>query len=159
MSHVIYLTLKGKKQGLISAGCSTLDSIGNRYQKGHEDQIQILSLDHSMSREQNVSHHPIQFIKPIDKSSPLLAMSIDSNESLNGEFIFLRTSQTGQLELFYEVKITEATIVDISCIYPNSVNSNEQMPYEKVQLKYKSISWNHITAGTSAYSIWNDRVF
>ncbi|MGJ0576946.1 type VI secretion system tube protein TssD [Xenorhabdus bovienii] len=43
MSYMIYLTLNGKKQGLISAGCSTLDSIGNRYQKGHEDQIQVLS--------------------------------------------------------------------------------------------------------------------
>ncbi len=28
-----------------------------------------------------------------------------------------RTSQAGQLELFYEVKITEATISDLSCIY------------------------------------------
>ncbi len=122
MSYMIYLTLNGKKQGLISAGCSTLDSIGNRYQKGHEDQIQVLSLDHSISRQQNVSHHPIQFIKPIDKSSPLLAMAIDSNESLDGKFIFFRTGQIGHLELFYEVKITEATISEISCTYPHSIN-------------------------------------
>ncbi|MCE1635987.1 type VI secretion system tube protein Hcp, partial [Enterobacter hormaechei] len=81
MSYMIYLSLNGKKQGLISAGCSTLDSIGNRYQKGHEDQIQVLSLNHSISRQQNVSHQPIQFIKPVDKSSPLLEMAIDSNES------------------------------------------------------------------------------
>ncbi|MCP9266606.1 Hcp family type VI secretion system effector [Xenorhabdus sp. XENO-1] len=159
MSYMIYLTLNGKKQGLISAGCSTLDSIGNRYQKGHEDQIQVLSLDHSMTRDQNVSHHPIQFIKPIDKSSPLLSIAIDSNESLNGGFIFYRTSSSGQLELFYELKITEATIVDISCVYPNSINNNDKMPYEKVQLKYKSIAWNHITAGTSAYSIWDERIY
>ncbi|MBD2799128.1 Hcp family type VI secretion system effector [Xenorhabdus sp. Flor] len=159
MSYMIYLTLNGKKQGLISAGCSTLDSIGNRYQKGHEDQIQVLSLNHAISRQQNVSHQPIQFIKPIDKSSPLLAMAIDSNESLNGGFIFYRTSQAGQLELFYEVKITEATIADISCIYPHSINNHDMIPYEKITLNYKSISWNHITAGTSAYSIWDDRVF
>ncbi|MDE9487401.1 Hcp family type VI secretion system effector [Xenorhabdus bovienii] len=159
MSYMIYLTLNGKKQGLISAGCSTLDSIGNRYQKGHEDQIQVLSLNHAISRQQNVSHQPIQFIKPIDKSSPLLAMAIDSNESLNGGFIFYRTSQTGKLELFYEVKITEATITDISCVYPHSINDHDMMPYEKVTLNYKSISWNHVTAGTSAYSIWEDRIF
>ncbi|MBC8947317.1 Hcp family type VI secretion system effector [Xenorhabdus indica] len=159
MSYMIYLTLNGKKQGLISAGCSTLDSIGNRYQKGHEDQIQVLSLNHTITRNQNVSHHPIQFIKPIDKSSPLLAMAIDSNESLNGAFIFYRTGQAGQSELFYEVKITEATIIDISCTYPNSINSNELMPYEKVFLQYKSIAWNHVTAGTSAYSIWDERIY
>ncbi|MDC9605758.1 Hcp family type VI secretion system effector [Xenorhabdus griffiniae] len=159
MSYMIYLTLNGKKQGLISAGCSTLDSIGNRYQKGHEDQIQVLSLNHMMNREQNVSHHPIQFVKPIDKSSPLLAMAIDSNESLNAAFIFYRTNPTGQSELFYEVKLTEATVVDISCTYPNSINNNDMMPYEKILLNYKSISWSHVTAGTSAYSIWDDRVY
>ncbi|KLU14985.1 MULTISPECIES: Hcp family type VI secretion system effector [Xenorhabdus] len=159
MSYMIYLTLNGKKQGLISAGCSTLDSIGNRYQKGHEDQIQVLSLDHSISRQQNVSHHPIQFIKPIDKSSPLLAMAIDSNESLDGKFIFFRTGQIGHLEHFYEVKITEATISEISCTYPHSINDFDAMPYERIILNYKSISWNHVTAGTSAYSIWEDRVY
>nr|WP_051862972.1 type VI secretion system tube protein TssD [Xenorhabdus bovienii] len=118
----------------------TLDSIGNRYQKGHGDQIQVLSLNHSIMRQQNVSHNPVQFIKPIDKSSPLLAMAIDSNESLNGAFIFYRTSQTGQLELFYEVKITEATITDLSCVYPHSINDHVKMLYEKIVLNYKSIS-------------------
>ncbi|WP_421692520.1 type VI secretion system tube protein TssD [Xenorhabdus bovienii] len=131
----------------------------NNFRYPNCPQIQVLSLNHAISRQQNVSHQPIQFIKPIDKSSPLLAMAIDSNESLNGGFIFYRTSQAGQLELFYEVKITEATITDISCIYPHSINDHDMMPYEKVTLNYKSISWNHITAGTSAYSIWEDRVF
>ncbi|MGV7963404.1 Hcp family type VI secretion system effector [Photorhabdus tasmaniensis] len=159
MSHIIYLSLNGKKQGLISAGCSTLDSIGNRYQKGHEDQIQVLSLSHMMTREQNVEHHPVQFLKPIDKSSPLLAMAISSNELLNAVFLFYRTNTAGQLELFYEVKLTEASIVDVSCTYPNSINNNEMMPYEKILLKYRSITWNHITAGTSAYSIWDDRIY
>ncbi|WP_237388506.1 type VI secretion system tube protein TssD, partial [Xenorhabdus sp. Sc-CR9] len=54
MSYIIYLSLKGKKQGLISAGCSTLESIGNRYQAGREDEIQVLNLSHMMSRDQNV---------------------------------------------------------------------------------------------------------
>ncbi len=74
MSHIIYLTLEGNQQGLISSGCSTFDSIGNRYQKGHEDQIQVLGLNHTITREENIAHHPIQLIKPIDKSSPLLCL-------------------------------------------------------------------------------------
>ncbi|OCA55521.1 Hcp family type VI secretion system effector [Photorhabdus namnaonensis] len=159
MSHIIYLSLNGKNQGLISAGCSTLDSIGNRYQNGHEDQIQILSLKHSIARQQHVDHHPIQFLKPIDKSSPLLASAISSNELINAIFFFYRTNLAGQLELFYEVKLTEASITDIACVYPHSINDHEVMPYEKVFLKYRSISWSHITAGTSAYSIWDDRIY
>ncbi|NHB94003.1 Hcp family type VI secretion system effector [Photorhabdus cinerea] len=159
MSYMIYLSLNGKKQGLISAGCSTLDSIGNRYQKGHEDQIQVLSLNHMLTREQHIDHHPIQFIKPVDKSSPLLSVAISSNELLNAIFLFYRTNTAGQLELFYEVKLTEASVVDLSCTYPNSINNNEMMPYEKVLLKYRSISWDHVIAGTSAYSIWDDRIY
>lgn len=68
MANLIYLTLKGKTQGLISLGCSTANSIGNRFQNGHEDKIQVISLNHIMTREQHVIHHPVAFTKPIDKS-------------------------------------------------------------------------------------------
>ncbi|WP_274719797.1 Hcp family type VI secretion system effector [Xenorhabdus bovienii] len=153
MSHIIYLSLKGKKQGLISAGCSTPESIGNRYQAGRENEIQVLSVSHTVSRDQNAHHHPVSFTKPIDKSSPLLAMSIDGNELLEAVFLSYRTSQMGQLEAFYEIKLTGATIVDFACHYPHSINSNDQIPYETVQLDYKSISCRHLIAGTSGYSI------
>ncbi len=39
MANRIYLRLEGNKQGLISKGCSSQESIGNKYQRGHEDQI------------------------------------------------------------------------------------------------------------------------
>ncbi|WP_416777204.1 type VI secretion system tube protein TssD [Xenorhabdus budapestensis] len=153
MSHVIYLSLKGKKQGLISAGCSTPESIGNRYQTGREDEIQVLSVSHSVSRDQNAHHHPVSFTKPIDKSSPLLAMAIDGNELLEARFMHYRTSPMGQLELFYEIKLTGATIVDLAYNYPHSINDNGAIPHEVVMLDYKSIACNHIAAGTSGYSI------
>ncbi|GAB7268250.1 Hcp family type VI secretion system effector [Dickeya ananatis] len=156
MSHVIYLTLEGDQQGLISSGCSTLDSIGNRYQQGHENQIQVLGLNHTITREENVAHHLIQLIKPIDKSSPLLGVSVTSNESLTANFFFYRTNQAGQLEVFYELKLTDARIVEVSASYPHSLNDNGSLPYEVVMLKYKTIAWNHKTAGTSGYSIWSD---
>ena len=55
MSSIIYLELTGDKQGLISSGCSSLQSIGNRSQLGHEDQIQVLSLNHSITQSLNHS--------------------------------------------------------------------------------------------------------
>ncbi|GKX38480.1 MULTISPECIES: Hcp family type VI secretion system effector [Pectobacterium] len=158
MSSIIYLELTGDKQGLISSGCSSLQSIGNRSQLGHEDQIQVLSLNHSMSYDDNLSCHPVELIKFIDKSSPLLGVSVSSNERLTANFFLYRVNSAGQLELFYEIKLTDARIVDISCNYPHSINNNEMMPYEKVHLKYGSISWEHKVAGTSGYSIWNDSV-
>ena len=36
-----YLSLEGTKQGLITAGTFTEDSVGNIFQEGHEDQILV----------------------------------------------------------------------------------------------------------------------
>ncbi|WP_231128851.1 type VI secretion system tube protein TssD [Proteus cibi] len=78
MAYPVYLTLKGKVQGLISVGCSSLDSIGNRYQLNHEDEIQVISLNNGSFRTQNASYQPVIFTKPIDKSSPLLSTAFNS---------------------------------------------------------------------------------
>ncbi len=63
MANLIYLTLEGKQQGLISRSCGTLDSIGNRYQTDKKDAIFVTELNFSISRSQNLSHQPIQFTK------------------------------------------------------------------------------------------------
>ncbi len=72
MANISYLSLSGETQGLISAGCSTLDSVGNKAQPEHKDQIMVYALMHSISRSQNVNHHELIITKPVDKSSPLL---------------------------------------------------------------------------------------
>ncbi|HBD0351910.1 type VI secretion system tube protein TssD, partial [Escherichia coli] len=53
MSNMIYLSIKGKIQGLISEGCGSYASIGNKYQINHVDEIFVLQFDHSLSREYN----------------------------------------------------------------------------------------------------------
>lgn len=159
MANDIFLTLKGAKQGLISAGCSTKDSIGNLYQAGHTDQIYLHQLNHSMSREQHVSHHPFVIVKPIDKSSPLIGIAISNNERLDALIEIYRTNQNGGRELFYSIKLTNVTITDVNIFYPNSSTHNESQPQESISLKYESISWQHHIAGTSGYSIWDDRVY
>lgn len=159
MANVIYATVKGKQQGLISAGCSSMDSIGNKGQTGHLDQILINSLNYAMNREQHVSHHPVVFTKPIDKSSPLLGVAISSNESLEVLFEFYRTNASGAQELYFTILLTDATISDISGSHPHSSTHSGAQPQETISLKYKSITWNHIIAGTSGYSIWDDRVY
>lgn len=44
MANISYLSLSGETQGLISAGCSTLDSVGNKAQPEHKDQIMVYAL-------------------------------------------------------------------------------------------------------------------
>lgn len=159
MSFNIFLSLAGQQQGLISAGCNTIDSIGNRCQKSHLDEIQVLSLNHGITREQHCNHQPVEMIKPIDKSSPLIAISVSNNEKLNAIFQIYWINQSGVLEVFYEVKLTNATIIGLNSTYPHIINSSGIMPYEQVLLKYESITWSHKIAGTSGYSIWDDRVY
>ncbi|MBV6818419.1 Hcp family type VI secretion system effector [Rahnella sp. PD12R] len=158
MANLIYLTLNGQTQGLISAGCSSLDSIGNKAQIAHLDQIMVYDLSHAISREENANHHPVFITKPIDKSSPLLGKAVSENEILTCDFDVHRINKFGINELFYKVKLTRARITNIEVIFPNVILNSNGLPHETLTLSYETITWEHITAGTSAYSLWNDRV-
>lgn len=159
MANLIYASVEGEKQGLISSGCSTLDSIENKYQKGHENQMFLYAFDHEMTREQNVSHHPVIITKPIDKSSPLLGVALSNNEKLQIIIYMYRMNPTGNIEKFFTIKLKGAYISSISQHCPNSLTQNDLQPYEIISLAYKSIDWTHNVAGTSGYSIWEERVY
>lgn len=108
---------------------------------------------------QNVSFQPLDIRKPIDKSSPLLAQTLTNSEMLTCNFSFYRTGMNGSMELYYKIKLTEAAIVSLNCFYPNSVTHNDSQPEESLSIRFKSITWEHVMAGTSSYSIWDDRSF
>lgn len=135
MSNIIYLSIKGKIQGLISEGCGSYASIGNKYQINNVDEIFVLQFDHSLSREYNVVHHPIKFYKPIDKSSPLLN------------------------ERFYTIELQGAHLSNILTCYPHSITHAGNQPEEVIVLNYKNITWKHHIASTESYSCWEERIF
>ena len=159
MANLIYMTLNGDLQGLISAGCSSLDSIGNKAQLVHYDQIMVMGLSHSLTRQQNVNHQALTMVKPIDKSSPLLGKAITENECLTCDFSFYRTNRMGMNECYYKVKLINARITSIHLQVPHTIDDSEGQPEETIDLSYESINWEHCTAGTSAYSLWSDRIF
>lgn len=159
MANLIYLTLNGELQGPISAGCSSLTSIGNKAQLAHLDQVLIYELSHGLIRNQNVNHQSVVIRKPVDKSSPLLNKAITENEILTCDFDFYRTNQTGMNELYYKLKLIGATIKDIRLSSPDSLKEPGGQPTETVSFAYNSVSWEHCLAGTSAYSLWRSRVY
>ncbi|MBW7983769.1 Hcp family type VI secretion system effector [Enterobacillus tribolii] len=159
MANLIYMKIEGKKQGLISAGCGTFDSIGNRYQKAHSDYILIYSANHNITREQNANHHPFTVVKPIDKSSPLLGAAISDNEELDIQLELYQTAPSGGQEKYYTINLSGATLCGININYPHSLTHEDRQPEEIVSINYKSITWTHNKAGTSAYSIDNERVY
>ncbi|MGE8068181.1 Hcp family type VI secretion system effector [Pseudomonas sp. NPDC089569] len=155
-----YMSITGKRQGLISAGCSGVSSIGSKCQLGHEDEIMILAYSHNMiTGDGGVSgdrglHMPIMITKNIDKSSPLLASALHEREEVECTIFFYRTSATGGQDKYYSIRLTGARIAHITLQVPHSIHLNDAEPQELVSIRYRDISWTHIQAGTSAYSHW-----
>ncbi|MBV6825820.1 Hcp family type VI secretion system effector [Pseudomonas sp. PD9R] len=153
------MTITGKVQGLISAGCSTPASIGNKFQAAHTDEIMLLSYSHNMSNIGNISrstHSPIILTKAVDKSSPLLAQALSNREEIDCTLRFYRVSSAGQQEKFYSVSISGGVIVDLTLEVPHAVLKNDAEPQEHLAIRYRDITWTHHAAGTSGYSSWGE---
>lgn len=159
MANPVYLTLNGDLQGLVSAGCSSQASIGNKAQIKHMDQIMVLGLSHGLTRAQNVNHQKFVIQKPVDKSSPLLSKAITENECLTCDFEYYRTNRLGLNELYYRVKLINARIASITHTVPHTVNNSQGQPEETISFTYESITHEHCIAGTSAYSLWEERLY
>lgn len=91
MANLSWITLKGELQGDISENCGSRNSPGNKSQTNHINQIMIYALEHETTHQQNVNHHELQMIKPVDRSSPLLNKAINDNETLECEIFLYRT--------------------------------------------------------------------
>ncbi|MDR6610060.1 Hcp family type VI secretion system effector [Pseudomonas synxantha] len=158
-----YMHITGKRQGLISAGCSNVISLGNKCQIGHEDEIMILAYSHNMTTgtDSGVTgdrgqHMPIMITKYIDKSSPLLASALHEREEVECKIFFYKSSPSGGQDKYYSIQLTGARIAHISLRVPHSIHFNDSEPQELVSIRYRDISWTHIQAGTSAYSSWGN---
>ncbi len=73
------MSITGTKQGLITAGAFTEDSVGNTYQEGHEDQVMVQGFNHEVIIPRDPQsgqptgqrvHKPVVITKVFDKASP-----------------------------------------------------------------------------------------
>lgn len=159
MANHGYMTITGKTQGLISAGCSTQESIGNKCQTAHTDEIMVLSYSHNMSNIGNINkptHRPLVITKNVDKSSPLLAQALSSREEINCAISFYRISSFGLQEKFFSIEIEGGIIADLTLDMPHVVLQNDVEPQEHVAIRYREITWRHHLAGTSGYASWGN---
>lgn len=150
MASQSYMSINGKTMGVISAGCSTQDSIGNRCQSGHADEILVLALNHSMASVSNVSqavHNPVLIHKHLDKSTPLLAQALAKREELSCVIDLYRSYGGGQ-QKYFTLTLTGARIVGLNLEVPDVIMFNDAEPVEQVMLRYNAISWRHHIAKT-----------
>lgn len=144
MSNTIYLKLTGKKQGLISAGCSNINSTGNRFHLSHDNEISIYKLINTSSHESHDPFRRLDIIKPVDKSTPLLANALNEKERLLCEFLFYRTAEYGRNELYFKLILQDAILTDIRFSYSNSLLNSDNHPQESVSFAYTSSTFEHV---------------
>lgn len=159
MANHGYMTITGRTQGLISAGCSTQESIGNKCQTGHTDEIMVLSYSHNMANIGNINkptHRPLVITKNVDKSSSLLAQALSSREEISCAINFYRISSYGLQEKFFSVEIEGGIIADLTLDMPHVVLQNDVEPQEHVAIRYREITWRHHLAGTSGHGSWGN---
>ena len=165
MANHGYMSITGKKQGLISSGCSSQDSIGNKCQIGHFDEIMVLAYSHDMVAGSDGTvtggrgqHRPVVITKNIDKSSPLISGALHDGEEVECVIDFYRTSPIGSQGKYFVVRLSGARIAYINFQVPHVINMSEGQPQEVVAIRYRDITWTHVGAGTSAHSSWNNDV-
>ena len=146
MGNIIYLRITGERQGSISAGCGTEASVGNRRQRGHEDEIFAFSLINALSSTGNgINLQGLRFTKLIDQSTPLFCNAITNNERLFIEIDFWRINRTGRWERYYYIELRNASVTNIR----TRITLND-LDTEDISLAYEYILCKHLIAGTES---------
>jgi len=164
MSFVSYMTLIGKTQNLISEGASSLESIGNNYQQGREDQIQVRSFNQGFflpagAQSEGRVHRPLIITKTLDSSTPLLLNAIRTGETLSlCKLDVYRISPKGFQEHFFTIKLTDAVIVDLDVVNPNVEDPacSHITQVEKVCFSYRTVTWTHEIRKTEGSDYWHE---
>lgn len=155
-----YMKLEGEKQKLISAGCSTKESIGNKFQAAHVDEIMVLACTHELANLENLdkpSHSPIVITKYVDKSSPLLARALAQREEIAATIDFYRVAGEAGLVKFYSVSTNGGIISGLTLDLPHVLEEPDAEPQEHLALRYQDITWtNHLTS-TSGQTFWDEK--
>ena len=103
-------------------------------------------------------HEPIEVVKRIDASSPLLAKALCKNEKVEGTFKFYRPSPKGDgtTEQFFTIEIKEGRIDSIERHSPNAIDpaASKAPPLETVRFVYHTIRWVYEPSGAEYVDSW-----
>ncbi|WP_339446908.1 Hcp family type VI secretion system effector [Pseudomonas sp. EA_5y_Pfl2_R50] len=166
MATPAYMSITGEKQGLITAGAFTADSVGNTFQEGHEDEVMVQAFHHDVIIPRDPQsgqptgqrvHKPVKITKVFDKSSPLLQAALTSGERLSKvEIKWFRTSAQGTQEHYYTTVLEDAILVSAKDYMHNCQDPATACftHLEDIEMTYRKITWTHEVSGTSGSDDW-----
>ena len=144
MSDIVYLKIIGEQQGDISSGCGSANSVGNRHQINHEDEIFSFELSNTLCGVgAGMNFNTLNFRKLIDKSSPLLARGITNNEKFFLGFNIYRLNQHGRWERYFYIELRGATLASVNVYF-----TNNHLDTEIISVRYEYILCRHLIANT-----------
>ena len=161
-----FVAIKGKTQGNITEGAYTLESVGQSFVEGHEDEMIVQAVRHEIlvptdpqsgQPSGQRQHKPLILTVALNKAVPLLYNALASGESLTDVTLrWYRTSADGKQEHYFTTSLVDSTIVNIDLNMPNSQDpamSNFTQLID-IYLAYRKINWEHTVAGTSGADDW-----
>ncbi len=165
---LIYLTLKGQKQGNIKGGVT---------QKGREGSIAVQYLQSKIVSPRDAAsglptgkrqHTPLVFRKSVDISTPKLLSALTSNENLpEAHFKFWRPSSTGTgaEQQYFTIDLLNANLASSDLYHPDSQDttapgagsggSGGGAELEEWSLTYQKITWTWVDGGITAEDDWS----
>lgn len=124
MATPAYMFVTGEKQGLITVGAFTADSVGNTYQEGHEDQVMVQAFTHDVIIPRDPQsgqptgqrvHKPVVITKVYDKASPCCKPLSDLRRAHErNRYPVVPHSAQGTQEHYHTTKLEDAIIVAIN---------------------------------------------
>lgn len=140
---------------------------GSSQVKGREGSIEILSFSHGMRipTDGNTGkltggrcHEPMIIEKEIDRSSPILYMTIARGLTLlRVEIKWYRISESGEKEEYFNMLMTNVKVVSAG---PRVQNIKDEAAttlnhLETVELRYEQISWKYLDGNLIFSEAWN----
>jgi len=167
MNNPLFMSVQGSRQGLITEGAYSKESVGNSYQSGHDKESMIKGYSHNITIPRDPLsgqpsgqrvHSPFVVTKVLDKASPLLMNALVSGETMTKvEIKKYRTNYEGKLEHYFTTILEDAVIVDVHSDAKHILSENalsDVAPLEHVSFSYRKISWRHEIASTSGEDDW-----
>ena len=162
-----FMRIEGSTQGLITAGCSTKESVGNVFVAGHTDEFMVQAFDHNVCIPRDPQsgqptgqrvHGPFRVTKVFDKSSPLLYQALCTGEMLDTcEVQWWRSNEKGKQEHYFTMKLEGAIVVEMQAHMPNCQDPGQAhfTHLEDIAFSYKKIHWVHELASTASEDDWS----
>jgi type VI secretion system secreted protein Hcp len=158
MAYEFYITIEGTRQGKFK---------GESPRAAHKEKIPGLQFSYGVQAPRDVAtgmasgkrqHAPVVAVKEVGASSPQLFQACTTNEVLKSVlFEFVRTTKEGKEEVYFAIKLTNATVASVKQYTAGSAKHSDATDVhelEEAAFTFERVDMEHRVAKTSASDDW-----